>query len=290
MTSPSRRSLLALAGAAGLTACHRPTPTRSAPSGAPAGPATTLQAAVAGAWRSPQDRARDLWRHPLESLKFWGLKPGMTVVEFWPGGGWYTDILAPFLAGTGGTLYAANVMPTNPAAQQMVQAFQQKIQARPSLYGKVVFTTFGQTSGPVAPAGACDLALFLRNLHDWMRGGVAEKAFHDAFTALKPGGALGVEAHRAAPGGVQDVLASNGYVQQAYVQQMAREAGFVFEASSEINANPKDHRDHPFGVWTLPPTLRTAPEGRPPDPRFDTRPFQAIGESDRMTLRFRKPL
>ena len=123
-----------------------------------------------------------------------------------------------------------------------------------------------------------------------MRGGIAEKAFHDAFAALKRGGVLGIEAHRAAPGGVQDVLATNGYVQEAYVRQMAQEAGFVFEAASEINANPKDHRDHPFGVWTLPPTLRTAPEGQPADPHFDTAPYRAIGESDRMTLRFRKPL
>jgi predicted methyltransferase len=122
-----------------------------------------------------------------------------------------------------------------------------------------------------------------------MRGGVAEKAFRDAFLALKPGGILGVEEHRAAPGGVQDVLATNGYVQAAYVRQMAQEAGFAYEAASEVNANPKDHRDHPFGVWTLPPTLRTAPEGQPPDPRFDSRPYLAIGESDRMTLRFRKP-
>ncbi|QUD86397.1 class I SAM-dependent methyltransferase [Phenylobacterium montanum] len=280
-----RRAVLA-AGAGGLVAaCSRK---GAAPSAA--APPTTLEAAAAGPWRPPADRARDAWRHPAQSLAFWGLKPGMTVVEFWPGAGWYTDIIAPFLAATGGTLYAANIQPVSPAAQAVTQAFQRRIKASPKLYGRVEFTAFGPNSGPAAPAGSCDLALFLRNLHDWMRGGMAEKAFHDAFLALKPGGALGVEAHRAPPGGVQDVLAANGYVQEAYVQQMAKEAGFAFEAASEINANPKDGHDHPFGVWTLPPTLRTAPEGKPPDPKFDTRPYQAIGESDRMTLRFRKPL
>jgi predicted methyltransferase len=285
----SRRGILAAAGASGLAACTGKAG-KTASSEAPSAPPTTLEAAVAGSWRSPADRARDAWRHPVKSLSFWGLKPGMSVVEFWPGAGWYTDIIAPFLAATGGTLYAANVQPVSPAAQTVALAFQRRVRASPKLYGKVDFTAFGPSSGPVAPAAACDLALFLRNLHDWMRGGIAEKAFRDAFLALKPGGALGIEAHRAPPGGVQDVLATSGYVQEAYVKQMAKEAGFVFEAASEINANPKDSHDHPFGVWTLPPTLRTAPEGQPPDPKFDTRPFQAIGESDRMTLRFRKPL
>ena len=289
----SRRGLIGLAAAAGVSACHRkPDANRAAADGALAlaSPPSTLEAAVSGAWRTPSDRARDVWRHPAQSLRFWGLKPGMSVVEFWPGSGWYTDILAPFLAGTGGVLYAANVTPATPAARLMLQTFQQRITAHPRLFGPVRFTAFGAGAGPVAPAGSCDLALFLRNLHDWMRGGIAEKAFHDAFAALKRGGVLGIEAHRAAPGGVQDVLATNGYVQEAYVRQMAQEAGFVFEAASEINANPKDHRDHPFGVWTLPPTLRTAPEGQPADPHFDTAPYRAIGESDRMTLRFRKPL
>ncbi len=283
----SRRNLVILGGAAALGACTRKGG-NSGPVSA-AAPPTALEAAIAGAWRSPQDRARDAWRHPLQSLQFWGLKGGMTVVEFWPGGGWYTDILAPFLAGTGGGLYEANIQPTTPAAQTVVQAFRHRIEGQPRLYGKVHFSTFGPTSGPVAPASSCDMALFLRNLHDWMRGGVAEKAFRDAFLALKPGGVLAIEEHRSPPGEVQDVLAASGYVQEAYVQQMAKEAGFQFEAASEINANPKDDHVHPFGVWTLPPTLRTAPEGQPPDPKFDTRPYRAIGESDRMTLRFRKP-
>lgn len=289
----SRRGLLLGAGALGLAGC-KPAPGSDASSSAASGqgaasPAASLAGAIAGGWRTPQDRARDLWRHPLESLTFWRVRPGATVIEFWPGAGWYTDILAPFLAATGGTLYAADVAPDTPAARQVIDAYRRKLAAKPGLYGQVHITAFGPTSGPVAPAGSADVALFLRNLHDWMAGGFAEKAFHDAYQALKPGGVLGVEQHRAPPGGPQDVLAASGYVQVAYVKQMAKEAGFSFDKESEINANPKDDHNHPFGVWTLPPTRMSAPRGKPADPRFDHRKFDAVGESDRMTLRFVKP-
>ena len=249
----------------------------------------TLAQAVAGDWRSAADKARDTWRHPLESLEFWGLKPGMTVVEFWPGAGWFTEILAPYLAANDGKLIAANLDPADPAAAETVQAYRAKLEANRKLYGQVEITAFGATSGPVAPAGSADLVLFLRNLHNWMAAGVVEKAFRDAFAALKPGGVLGVEEHRAAPGGVQDALAADGYVDQAYAVRLAQEAGFVLDEASEINANPKDDRDHPFGVWTLPPVRRSSPRGQPDDPNFDHAPYDAIGESDRMTLRFRKP-
>lgn len=287
---PSRRLLLVGAAAAAVTGCGRK---RAA---APAAPASSsqsgsLQWAVDGAWRPAADKARDRWRHPVESLKFWGLKPGMEVVEFWPGAGWYTDILAPFLTASGGTLYAANLetdLPGEPASKAVVQAYQTKLKARPDLYGKVVVTAFGPKSGPVAPAGSADLVLFLRNLHNWMAAGIADKAFHDAFAALKPGGELGIEEHRANPGGAPDIVAASGYVQEAYVRQLAKDAGFVFAGSSEVNANPKDTKDHPFGVWTLPPTRRSAPQGQPADPNFDHSKYDAIGESDRMTLRFRK--
>jgi predicted methyltransferase len=281
-----------LAGAGlGLAAC-RPKPAK-APDRAQTSPARgSLDWAVAGDWRLHADKARDAWRHPSQSLQFWGLRPGMTVVEFWPGEGWYTDILAPYLTATHGTLYAANLEAdetSEPAARAVVDSFKRKLAARPDLYGAVKLTAFGHRSGAVAPPGSADLVLFLRNVHNWMAAGLAEKAFHDAFVALKPGGVLGVEEHRAKPGGVQDVLASSGYVQQAYVEQLAKEAGFVLAATSEINANPKDDRNHPFGVWTLPPTRRSAPDGQPPNPFFDHRPYDAIGESDRMTLKFVKP-
>ena len=287
LNSFSRRGLLV--GALALSACGKTgeAEPKSAPSKAKAG--MSLQEAVAGAWRSPADRARDPWRHPVESLEFWGLKPGQTVVEFWPGAGWYTDILAPYLAANKGRLIAANLEPTDPASTEIVEAYRARLKAKPKLYGDVEITAFGATSGPVAPAGSADLVLFLRNLHNWMAAGIAEKAFRDAFAALKPGGVLGVEEHRAAPGGVQDVLAPDGYVQEAFAVRLAQEAGFVLDKASEINANPKDDRDHPFGVWTLPPVRLTAPRGEPADPAFDRAPYDAIGESDRMTLRFVKP-
>jgi predicted methyltransferase len=287
----SRRGLLVGAGAATLSGCGKPHVVAAASVAAPVAPgrAPTLESAVAGNWRTPAEKARDKWRHPAESLRFWRVKPGDTVVEFWPGAGWYTDILAPFLYSTGGRLYAADVQLGSAAARAVVEAYRRKLEADPKLYGQVHITAFGPTSGPAAPAGSADVVLFLRNLHDWMEGGFAEKAFHDAHAALRPGGVLGIEQHRAAPGGVQDILATNGYVQEAYVRQMAKEAGFTFDGASEINANPKDTRDYPFGVWTLPPNRLSAPRGKPDNPRFDHARYDAIGESDRMTLRFVKP-
>ena len=253
------------------------------------GGADTIAGALAGDWRSPADKARDVWRHPVESLQFWGLAPGMTVVEFWPGAGWYTDILAPYLAETRGKLYAANLQPTDETTTRIVEAYKARLAARPKLYGEVEVTAFGPTSGPVAPDGSADLVLFLRNLHNWMAAGIADKAFKAAFAALKPGGVLGIEEHRAAPGKVQDVLAADGYVQTAFALQLAQEAGFKLAAQSEINANPKDTKDHPFGVWTLPPNRLSAPRGQSPKPGFDHSKYDAIGESDRMTLKLVKP-
>jgi predicted methyltransferase len=283
----SRRTVLA--GALALSACGRRD--GAPPGGAKAGAPMTIDQAAAGPWRSAEDKARDAWRHPAESLQFWDLRPGQTVVEFWPGAGWYTDILAPFLSATNGKLYAADLQgdPADPAAAEIVAAYRHKLREKPRLYGAVEITAFGPTSGPVAPASSADLVLFLRNLHNWMAAGIAEKAFHDAFAALKPGGVLGLEEHRAEPGGVQDVLAANGYVQQAYAIQMGKEAGFILDAASEINANPKDTKDHPFGVWTLPPVRRSSLRGQPDDAAFDHARYDAIGESDRMTLKFVKP-
>jgi predicted methyltransferase len=269
-------------GAAALTACQR----ADAPKAASP---TTIEAAVAGPWRLAADRARDPFRHPAQSLTFWGLKPGATVVEFWPGAGWYSDIIAPYLAATHGKLIAAYAPTDDPEGRTLGQAYRDKFVGHPKLYGDVEISTFGRTSGAVAPAGSADLALFLRNIHNWMAAGLAEKAFRDAYAALKPGGALGVEEHRADAAATPDPLAANGYVPQALVVQLAQEAGFQLAAASEINANPKDTRDHPFGVWTLPPTRMSAPRGKPADPNFDHAKYDAIGESDRMTLRFVKP-
>nr|WP_295106470.1 methyltransferase [uncultured Caulobacter sp.] len=288
----SRRGVLASVSALALTACGKKNdPAKTEAKAADKAGPRTIEAVVAGDWRRPEDRARDVWRHPVETLKFWDLKPGQTVVEFWPGAGWYTDILAPYLADTKGRLYEALLQtdPADPAAAEIAEGYRRKLTEKKKVYGDVQFTAFGPTSGPVAPAGTVDLVLFLRNLHNWMAGGIAEKAFKDALAALKPGGVLGVEEHRGEPGRVQDVLAEDGYVQQDYVIQMAKEAGFVLVSASEINANPKDTKDHPFGVWTLPPTRLSAPRGEPAEPGFDHAKYDAIGESDRMTLKFMKP-
>ncbi|NEX93741.1 class I SAM-dependent methyltransferase [Caulobacter sp. 17J65-9] len=289
----SRRGVIAGVSALVLAGCRREpekkAPAKQTPAGPPEG---SLEWAVAGAWRSPSDRARDAWRHPKETLEFFGLAPGQTVVEFWPGAGWWTEILAPYLARTKGTLYAANFQVgagAEPAQVEIVDRFRKRFGSDKKLYGDVKMTEFGPTSGPVVPAGTADLVMFMRNLHNWMAAGIAEKAFADAFAALKPGGVLGIEQHRADIGGTQDPAATSGYVQEPYVKQLAAEAGFAFVASSEVNANPKDTKDHPFGVWTLPPQRLTAPRGQPANPAFDRSKYDAIGESDRMTLKFRKP-
>lgn len=291
----SRRNLMAGIVAAGsLAACKERTPEPGAVSLDRTGPAdadriVTIADAVAGVWRSPADRARDIYRHPIETLTFWGLKPGITVVEFWPGAGWYTDILAPYLDATKGRLYAVNLQAADPAVTEVVEAYRRKLKDNSKLYGDVQITAFGPTSGPVAPPGSADLVLFLRNLHNWIAAGIADKAFRDAYAALKPGGVLGIEEHRGLPGAVQDPLAADGYVQQDYAIQLAKEAGFTLESASEINANPKDDRRHPFGVWTLPPTRLSSPRGQPPRAGFNHAEYDAVGESDRMTLKLVKP-
>ncbi|HEY3639157.1 MAG TPA: hypothetical protein VGK90_13495 [Rhizomicrobium sp.] len=236
--------------------------------------------AVQSTTRSPKNVARDRYRHPRESLSFWGLKPGMTIVEIWPGGGYWTEILAPYAKATGGKYFAA--LPSE--KQGLSDRFADK-----SLYGNIAVTVFNEKSGPLVPSGTADFVLLSRNLHDWMgTRGEPEKAMADYYAALKPGGILAVEQHRADPRPMQKD-ASDGYMSTAVVVQLAEKAGLKLEDKSEINANPKDTKDHPFGVWTLPPTRQSAPEGQPPNPAFDHSKYDAIGESDRMTLRFRKP-
>ncbi|HEY0052952.1 MAG TPA: methyltransferase [Caulobacteraceae bacterium] len=289
----SRRALLSGAVAAALLAACKPksdpgdTPAEPVEAGPPEG---SLEWALAGAWRAA-DRPRDAARHPIETLQFFGLSPGDTVAEFWPGAGWWTEILAPYLSRNQGVLYAASFQlepDGDPATAQIVARFRERF-SETRRYGDVKMTEFGPTTGPVAPAGSADLVLFMDNLHAWMAAGVAEKAFADAFAALKPQGVLGVVQHRGETGTAQDPAAVSGYVQEGYAKQLAAEAGFAFVASSEINANPDDTRDHPFGVWTLPPHRLSAPRGEPANASFDHSKYDEIGESDRMTLKFRKP-
>ncbi|KQY89971.1 class I SAM-dependent methyltransferase [Brevundimonas sp. Root1423] len=271
----SRRGLLsgvAVLAVAGLAGCGREEKTAEPPATPDGPPKGSLEWAVAGPWRA-QDKARDAARHPMETLRFFGLQPRMTVVEFWPGSGWYTEILAPYLAEGAGKYVAAGFQTgpgADPSQVQLAAAFQQRFTTDERLYGEIELSAFGPTSGPVTAAGTADMVLFMRNIHAWMAAGIAEKAFADAWAALRPGGVLGVEQHRLGP-------------------EEAAEAGFAFVAASEINANERDTKDHPFGVETLPPSSLTAARGSPPNPAFDRSKYDRIGESDRMTLRFRKP-
>lgn len=283
---------IVVGAALALTGCGpAPTPAAPTPAETKADPDAlpgTVEWAIAGPWRLEPER--DVWRHPRQTLAFWGLAPGQTVVEVLPGRGWYTAILAPFLARTGGKLYAASFDPKTATQPQrdVLEEYVRRFSNR-ATFGDITMTAMSPTSPGIAPDGSADLVIVARNVHTLMIDGYAEKAFADFYRALKPGGALGIEQHRAAPGGVQDPTASDGYVPEAFVKLLAEEAGFQFIGSTDVNANPKDTRDHPFGVWTLPPVLRTAPIGQPPNPSFDTRPYEQIGESDRMTLRFKKP-
>ncbi|MGA0602143.1 class I SAM-dependent methyltransferase [Caulobacter sp. KR2-114] len=245
-----------------------------------------LQAAIDDPRRKPADRARDAFRHPAQTLTFWGLKPGMTVIDVNPGTGWWTDILAPYLAATHGRYIAAGADLANPklsdAARQGRAAFEAKY-ADKAVYGDVTVAGFGRVSGPLAPPGTVDLVIVSRETHNWADGFI-QKAFADFHAALKPSGLMGVEDHRAPDGA--DPKAGTGYVSEAWVIDQAKMAGFRLDGRSEVNANPKDTKDHPFGVWTLPPTRQSAPNGQPANPAFDHSKYDAIGESDRMTLRF----
>jgi predicted methyltransferase len=253
-----------------------------------------MQAAVDGAWRTPKDKARDVYRHPVEALTFWGLKPGMKVLEVQPGGGWWTEILAPYAKLSGGRYCSTAADLANPELPERSKKaradFAARFAAKPDLYGTLQFVNWGPKSAPL-PANTFDFILTARSIHNWMTTpGWVEKNFKDFYGALKPGGILAVEEHRANAGGAAE-KPETGYVSEAYVIAQAEKAGFKLAGRSEINANPKDTKDHPFGVWTLPPTLTSVPEDsdKPEDPNFDHSKYVAIGESDRMTLKFVKP-
>ncbi len=251
-----------------------------------------LRQAVDGPQRGEAHVARDGDRHPYESLAFWGLKPGQTVIEISPGSGYWTEILAPYAKATGGTYVAAVADLDDPALSEGARkgraAFEAKY-ADAAQFGDVAYVGFGAASKPLGAPGSADLVLTARNIHNWMwREGMLDKAMGDFYAVLKPGGILAVEEHRADPRPQVDE-ARDGYVATATVVAAAEKAGFKLEAQSEINANPKDSKDHPFGVWTLPPVRQSAARGQEPAADFDRAKYDAIGESDRMTLRFVKP-
>jgi predicted methyltransferase len=253
-----------------------------------------LQAAVNGDWRTADEKARDRYRHPVEALTFWGLKPGMTVLEIQPGAGWWTNILAPYAKATGGKLYVTAADLANPKLSEGSKKgradFEARFGAKPDVFGKIELVNWGAVSRTL-PANTFDLILTARSIHGWMQQGpnVAQDTFAEFHKALKPGGILAVEQHRANPTAGAE-KPDSGYVSEQHVIDLAQKAGFKLAAKSEINANPKDTKDHPFGVWTLPPALRSSPENseQPDDPKFDHSKYLAIGESDRMTLKFVK--
>lgn len=259
-----------------------------------AGP-LSLAEAVAGEWRSDEEKVRDGWRNPAETLEFFEIEPSETVIEIWPGGGWYTNVLAPYLASGDGTLVAAvwdtNVFEGDRLAriEQRIADFKAVYEADVELFGELDYSAFSAQSGPLAAEDSIDTVLTFRNVHNWMGGDYTAKFFTDAYAALKPGGVLGVVEHRLPSSSEQNPRAATGYVHEDFVKALAAAAGFEFVEASEINANPNDSADHPFGVWTLPPVSRTSDrEGNTPD-GFDPAVYAAIGESDRMTLKFVKP-
>jgi len=247
---------------------------------AAAPPDQTLLTAVANPARNPAHVARDSARHPVEELTFFGLAPTMTVVELWPGGGYWTDILGPYLAPSG-HYYIALPSPGNAEEDSGVKRFHARIAAEKDRLGTLHETILGAGHFDIAPPGSADLVLTFRNLHNWMEDGYAEDALAASFKALKPGGILGIEEHRGRNDQPQDPKAKSGYVRQDYTIALAKKAGFEFVGSSEINANPRDTKDWVDGVWTLPPSLSQKDK--------DRAKYVAIGEADNFVLKFRKP-
>ena len=242
-----------------------------------------IDQAMVGNHRAEANKARDKYRHPKETLLFFGLQPEMAVVEISPSRGWYTEILAPVLRDRG-QYYAAVAAITekSPDAVRKNDAdYRGMLAAAPALYGKVKLSPLTPGALQVAPAGNADMVLTFRNVHNWAKAGTVDamfKAFHEA---LKSGGTLGVVEHRAKPDTSFEQQIETGYMTEAYVVETAQKAGFKLANKSEINSNPRDTKDYPGGVWTLPPTLRYGEENRDK--------YLAIGESDRMTLKFTKP-
>lgn len=252
---------------------------------APAAMADSMAELGAIAWgdhRPEGSRERNRYRHPVETLTFFGIEPGMTVVEVSPGGGWYTEILAPFLRGSG-RYYAAAYDPGSDSEyrQRSARRFLEKLAAQPEVYDAVEVSVFEPPAKvEIAPAGTADLVVTFRNVHGWLQGDTARVAFEAMHEALKPGGVLGVVQHRGEPGNPAHRTGEAGYLDENYLIGFIEAVGFQLVETSEVNANPADMHDHPEGVWTLPPTLRLGD--------VDRADYLRIGESDRMTLKFVK--
>jgi predicted methyltransferase len=232
--------------------------------------------------RPEADRARDRYRHPKDTLLFFGIRPEMSVLEVWPEPGWYTDIIAPLVRDRG--KYYGAVIGADPDSRYVtarLEAYRNKLASDPTLYGSASIVTFPTNGGDVVPPGSLDMVVTFRNMHNWMARDTAPQVFTTIFKALKPGGVLGVTDHRGNPAVPQDPKAKSGYVNEEYAIQLIEAQGFKLVGSSEVNANPKDTKDYEQGVWTLPPTYRLGDK--------DREKYAAIGESDRFTLKFVKP-
>ncbi|KRE92410.1 methyltransferase [Frateuria sp. Soil773] len=272
---------LALALAAPAMAQDQPASELVPPTSASQYTAEQLDQVLAGDWRSAANRARDAYRHPKDTLDFFGLQPDQTVIEITPGGGWYSEILAPLLRDNGHYVAAEKRPASDGEARSDDSALRRKFAADPAHYGKAAIVAFDPQAPVLGEPGSADLVLTFRNVHNWVMADTAPAMFKAFFAVLRPGGVLGVVDHRAADGATLDQVKASGYLPTAYVKKLATDAGFVLDGESEVNANPKDTRDYPKGVWTLPPTLTLGEQ--------DRAKYQAIGESDRMTLRFVKP-
>lgn len=245
--------------------------------------AAMVRAALAGDHRSDANRARDEFRDPAETLSFFGLTPDMTVVELWPGGGWYTEVLAPVLRERGRLVAASYGLETEPAYRpRLHKELTDKVAGNPAVYGSVeVIEWDPPRKRGLGSDGSADMVVTFRNMHSFNNAGILDEVLADMYAVLKPGGVLGIVQHRAAADADAAQTSKNGYLPEAFVIARTEAAGFVLEDRSEINANPKDAHDYEGGVWTLPPSYRLGDQ--------DRARYQAIGESDRMTLRFRKP-
>jgi predicted methyltransferase len=241
-----------------------------------------LDTILAGDQRSAENRARDVYRHPRQTLLFFGIRPEMSVLEVWPEPGWYSEVIAPLLRDKG--KYYAAVIAADPANKHITQRrddYRAKLASRPDLYDRVIVVSFPNDGGDVVPPGSLDMVVTFRNIHNWMARDTAAQAFATMYRALKPGGVLGVVEHRGNPALPQDPKAKSGYVNEDYAIKLIEAQGFRLVATSQVNANPKDSKDYEQGVWTLPPTYRLGAK--------EHDKYAAIGESDRFTLRFEKP-
>ncbi len=245
--------------------------------------AEKLAKVIEGSHRPEENKVRDVYRNPQQTLEFFGLRPDMTVVEISPGKGWYTEILGPYLKDKGELILATFAKNSEVEYfQKANKALQEKLDAHKELYGKVTMTTFEPPliMGPVAPANSADLLITFRNVHNWMQAKKEKEAFQEFYKALKPGGIFGIVEHREKLSKTQDLEAKSGYVREDFIIELAESVGFKFVSKSEINANYLDSANHPEGVWTLPPSLRLKDKQRAY--------YLSLGESDRMTLKFIK--